>query len=111
MKNRLFYTLIAMLLCVATVKATPSMVVNGVPTKEEVAKMSAAEKEARGNAIKLRVEEIKNMDKSTLSKTERKALKKELRELRKEAKAIGGGGVYISLAGILIIILVLILVL
>lgn len=53
-----------------------------------------------------RIDEIKAMDKSTMSKAEKK-------ELRKEVKAIKGtlaaGGVYISVGAILIIVLLLIL--
>jgi len=55
-----------------------------------------------------RVEEIKAMDKSNLSRSEKKALKKEVREIRDEAKALGGG-VYISAAALLVIILLIVL--
>ena len=72
--------------------------------------MTEQQKEARYEEIKARIEEIKDIDKSTLTKAERKDLKNELRSMHKEAKAMGGG-VYISLAGIIIIILVLILIL
>jgi hypothetical protein len=73
--------------------------------------MTTEEKQQRAEVIKLRVEEIKNMDKSTLTTAEKKELKAEMKMMRKEAKAIGGGGIYISLAGVLIIILILILIL
>lgn len=73
--------------------------------------MSEAEKEATIARMKLRVEEIKAMDKSQLSKAERKALRKELRDMNKQARALGAGGVYLSVAAIVIIILVLILIL
>ncbi|MEH6304502.1 hypothetical protein RYH73_02545 [Olivibacter sp. CPCC 100613] len=63
------------------------------------------------NAMKRRVEEIKAMDKSSLTKVERKALRKELREMNKRARALGSGGVYLSVGAIIIIILVLILIL
>lgn len=63
------------------------------------------------NAMKRRVEEIKAMDKSTMTKAERKALRKELREMNKRARALGSGGVYLSVGAIIIIILVLILIL
>ena len=63
------------------------------------------------DAMKRRVEEIKAMDKRELRKTERKALKKELREMNKRARALGSGGVYLSVGAIIIIILVLILIL
>lgn len=73
--------------------------------------LTEAQKEARITAMKLRVEEIKAMDKSELTKAERKALKKELRDMNKEARALGAGGVYLSVGAIIIIILVLILIL
>jgi len=79
--------------------------------KDKIASMTEAQKEARISEIKARVEEIKDMDKSQLSSGDRKALRMELRDMNKEARAIGNGGIYISLAGILIIILVLILIL
>src|SRR4051812_41901993 len=55
------------------------------------------------------LEEIKTIDKSTLSRTERRALRKEVRSIDSRLRAIGGG-IYIS-AGALIIILILLLVL
>lgn len=58
-----------------------------------------------------RVEEIKKMDRSTLTKQEKKELRKELKEMNKAAKAMGHGGVYLSVGGIIIIILLLILIL
>lgn len=79
--------------------------------KERVSAMSADEKQLRAEAIRMRTEEIKSMDMSTLTTAERKEIKAEMKMMRKEAKAIGGGGIYISLAGVLIIILVLILIL
>lgn len=79
--------------------------------KEKVAAMTEEQKQARVGEIKERVEEIKNMDKSQLSKEDRKELRQELRSMNKEAKALGSGGVYISIAGLVIIILLLILIL
>jgi hypothetical protein len=57
-----------------------------------------------------RIEEIKSIDKSTLSRSERKALKREVREIRDEAKAISGG-VYLSIGALLLVIILLILLL
>lgn len=78
--------------------------------KKEVV-LSEEQKEQRVNAMKMRVAEIKAMDKSELSRAERKALKKELRDMNKEARALGAGGVYLSVGAIIIVILVLILIL
>lgn len=57
-----------------------------------------------------RVEEIRSMDKSNLSKQERRALRKELKEMKKQARELSGG-VYLSVGAIIIIILLLILIL
>ena len=79
--------------------------------QDKIAVMTAEQKEARMKEIKARVDEIQYMDKSNLSSEDRKALRLELRSMNKEARAIGKGGIYISFAGIIIIILVLILIL
>ena len=69
-----------------------------------------AEQSLQLEKIKTRVEEIRDMDKSNLTKTERKALRNELRELKGQARAVSGG-VYLSVGAIIIIILLLILIL
>ena len=61
----------------------------------------------RSNSMLLRLDEINTMDKTNLSATEKRALKKEVRSIKKEAN---GGGIYIS-AGAIIIILLLIIIL
>src|SRR5690606_13171451 len=82
--------------------------VNGnTPVKE----YSEEEIAIRMNQMRQRVEEIKKLDKSALGKQERKALKKELKSMNKEARAFGQGGVYLSVGAIIIIILLLILIL
>ena len=57
-----------------------------------------------------RVEEIRAMDKSNMSRAEKKELRNELRTMKKQARAMGGG-VYLSVGAIIIIILLLILIL
>ena len=60
--------------------------------------------------IVARVNEIDNMDKTTLSVSERKALKSELKDLQKQANGLDQK-VYLSIGAIIIIILLLILIL
>ncbi|MDQ3552123.1 MAG: hypothetical protein M3413_11390, partial [Bacteroidota bacterium] len=60
---------------------------------------------------KRRVVEIKGIDRSKLTKQERKDLRAELKEMNNEAKAIQGRGVYLSVGAIIIVILLLILLL
>jgi len=57
-----------------------------------------------------RLEIIKGMDKSEMTRLEKKNLRKEVREIKKELKAISGG-VYLSVGAIIIVILLLILLL
>jgi hypothetical protein len=61
----------------------------------------------RAQQLVQRLEEIKAMDKSTLTRSERKALRKEVKDIKKEMK----GGIYLSVGAIIIIILLLILIL
>ena len=80
--------------------------------KEYYATKTAEERNARVEEIKARVDEIRAMDKSNLTKADRKALRAELKDLKKEANAAStGGGIYLSVGAIIIIILVLILIL
>lgn len=55
-----------------------------------------------------RLEEIKAMDKSSLSSSEKKELRKEVRTIKATLKTTGNG-VYLSVGAIIIIILLLIL--
>lgn len=66
--------------------------------------------EPRASQLLNRLESIKSMDRSTLTRNERKDLRKEVKEIRKETKA-ASGGVYLSVGAILLVILVLILIL
>jgi len=84
---------------------------NAKTIKERISKMTPAQKDARAAEIKIRIQEIKSMDKSQLNSEQRKALRKELKSMKKEAKQMGPTYVYISGAGVIIIILLLILIL
>lgn len=60
------------------------------------------------NRMVTRVEEIRDIDKSDLTAKEKKALKKELREIKKNMSA-PGGYVYIGATTLLLIIILVIL--
>ena len=106
--KRIFVAALIMLLCLNSITAKAE---DKKTLKARIENMSAEQKEARIVQMKLRVDEIKNMDKSSLTREERKDLRKELRDLNQEAKAISSGGIYLSTAAIIIIILLLILLL
>ncbi|WP_379088570.1 hypothetical protein [Pedobacter sp. UC225_65] len=69
-----------------------------------------AEQKVQFERIVNRVEEIRNMDKSNLSREEKRALRKELKEMKEQARVLQKG-VYLSVGAIIIIILLLILIL
>lgn len=70
----------------------------------------AESKEATATQLQNRLEEIKALDKHELSREEKKALRREVREIKKELAAISGG-VYLSVGAIILIALLLILLL
>jgi len=80
-----------------------------LPGKEAIATMSEEQKQALIEQLKERVEEIKAMDKTQLTKQERKELRTELKDMKKESRAVTG--VYISIGALIIIILLLIIIL
>jgi hypothetical protein len=75
--------------------------------KNEKVELSPEQK-VRLSEIEMRVEEIKAMDFSEMSKEERREVKSELKDMKVEAKQMGGG-VYLSVGAIIIILLLLIL--
>ncbi|MDQ6902303.1 MAG: hypothetical protein M3139_04720 [Bacteroidota bacterium] len=66
--------------------------------------------EARAQQLMNRLVEIRDMDKSNLTSSEKKELRKEVREMKKEVKN-NSRGIYLSVGAIIIIILLLILLL
>ena len=66
--------------------------------------------ESRAQQLQNRLEEIKNIDTRELSRGEKKTLRREVREIKKELAALSGG-VYLSVGAIILIALLLILLL
>jgi hypothetical protein len=64
----------------------------------------------RAQQLIQRLEEINSLNKSDMSRLDKKGLRKEVKEIKKEMKVISGG-VYLSVGAIIIIILLLILLL
>jgi alpha-galactosidase/6-phospho-beta-glucosidase family protein len=112
MKKKIYLFVTMLMLSFAAFTANAATETGGKSYKEYYATKTVEERNARIEEIKTRVNEIKAMDKSHLSKAERKELRAELKDLKKEANAAAtGGGVYLSVGAIIIIILVLILIL
>lgn len=95
-----------MAMCISLV--TPAFATNETP-------FPATEKtteDALARQLMNRLIEIRDMDKSNLTSSERKTLRKEVKEMKKEIRAEKRkSGIYISLAAIVIIVLLLILIL
>jgi len=83
----------------ANLTVTPSSLVD--PT---------AAKSAKANVLILRLNEIKAMDKSSMKRSEKAVLRKEVRSIKRELNTMGSG-VYVSVGAIIIIALLLILLL
>jgi len=103
MKKSTFYAmmLLAALVCFPF-NGNASEPVTGEPVKKEM----PAEVRAKLD----RLEEIKNMDKSNLTRVEKRELRKEVKTLKGDLRS-SGNGVYLSVGAIIIIILLLILLL
>ena len=112
MKKKFYLLATTMLLCLAAFNSKAATVTdnNNAATKEAAANMTPEQKEARLEEINTRVQEIKAMDKSQLTREDRRELRAELKSMKKESRAMGGG-IYLSVGAIIIIILVLILIL
>lgn len=102
--KKLIYTLTAIIMLGLSVNT--SVAADKAPAKE-----LTEQQQVQLQQIQRRVEEIKTMDKSDLSRQDRKELRKELRSMKSQAQAITNGGVYLSVGAIIIIILLLILIL
>lgn len=76
----------------------------------ESSEKPATTENARTQQLVQRLEEIKSIDKSDMTRLEKKAIRKEVVEIKKEMKAMSGG-VYLSVGAIIIVILLLILLL
>lgn len=87
---------------------TPTFANPVVPVNSEIS--NTPSDAAKTEVLLNRLNEIKAMDKSNLTREEKKALRKEVKEIKATMKATGGG-VYLSVGAIIIIILLLILIL
>ncbi|MEY4541746.1 MAG: hypothetical protein RLZZ306_3503 [Bacteroidota bacterium] len=96
-----FLTIIALLSFTPVTSMAKSE--NGTTPTEKV-------ESAEAKVMISRLEEIKSMDKSNMSSKEKKALRKEVRSIKKSLAELNGG-VYLSVGAIIIIVLLLILLL
>jgi len=101
--------LFLLFLTVGTVKAAVPIKDNN--THIENRDPLTEEQKTRLEALQKRIVEIKAMDKSQLSRADRKELRRELKDLRKEVRRMGGKSFVIVLGVLVAVILLLILLL
>jgi len=105
-KNMLRVAAFAVVMAIALpAKSNPILADSTMPAS------TADAKELRGQQMLQRLQEIRDMDKSTLTKAEKKELRKEVKEIRKEARRDEIKGIYLSIGAVIIIVLLLILIL
>lgn len=102
-KITLWFFAAFMLLTVSPLTVQASVAATPVPLTETTIPATTSP-----DPTQQRILEIQAMDKSKLTRQERKALRKELRSLKKGGDGVGGG-VYIS-GGLLVVIIILLII-
>ncbi|MFD0988523.1 hypothetical protein ACFQ1R_00315 [Mariniflexile jejuense] len=102
MKKSVFYLVIVIALSIVPSTALASEK-NPMPIEKTPTEIPAEVK-----TMLDRLEEIKNMDKSNLKPSERKELRKEVRDMKKKIRK-SGNGIYISSGAIILILLILLI--
>lgn len=104
MKKLMICVMTAVLLL--TFNPTQSKAADAVPTSTPITNPANVEKV---NVMIKRLNEIDAMDKSNLSASEKRVLRKEVRTIKRDMQRVSGG-VYISV-GVLLLIIILLLIL
>jgi hypothetical protein len=81
-----------------------------IVTESSTSSSPAKTENPRGQQLLQRLEEIRGMDKSELTRLEKKSLRNEVKGIKKEMRH-SSGGIYLSVGAVIIIILLLILIL
>lgn len=104
MKKRMIYLMVAAL----SLSTFTPVNATGIDPKKTTPKTT--EVTAEMQVMMNRLEEIKSMDKSEMSRVEKKELRKEVRAIKAQARS-SSNGVYLSVGAIIIIVLLLIILL
>lgn len=83
--------------------------VNIASANDKNAKALTPQQQVKLEQLTNRVEEIRSMDKSELSRQDKRALRSELKQMKSEANAISNGGVYLSITALLVIVILLLI--
>ncbi len=99
--KKLIYVALSFFLLIGSVNVASATVKKDQPLTEQ--------QQAQLKTLTNRVEEIRNMERSNLTREQKNQLRTELRDMKKQANAISNGGIYLSITAILVIILILLL--
>ncbi len=83
----------------------------GLAANPVTADSTAAAEAALVNTLTLRLDEIALIDRTSLRTAERRELRKEVRSINKQLRAINNGGIFISAGTLLLVIILLIILL
>ena len=102
-------TLCLMALCMSLTFIPHQLIAATIGT-DSTTNMPMSSEKARAETMLLRLKEIKSMDRTNMTSSEKKNLRMEVKSIQKEMKS-SSGGIYLSVGAIIIIILLLILLL
>lgn len=105
MKTKYLWVVLVSMLTYTTAPANPGIKHTEIRVTEKATESDIQ----RANEMQQRVNEIEAMDINSLSRTERKALKQELRGIKKEARQMDT--VYVFGGGFLLLLIILIILL
>ena len=100
--------ILCLLLIVNTITLLPASInANGVKTTDSLTLTNSVDS-TNSKELLARLEEMKAMDMSTMSRVEKKGLRNEVRETKKQLRE-NEGGIYISVGAAILIVVLLIL--
>jgi len=79
-------------------------------TEKKISFINKAEGEDQATLLLARLDEINNMDKSSLDRAKKREMRKEVRSIKKELNE-NHGGVYLSVGAVILIVVLLIILL
>ena len=106
--NKITLSLFAICLTFAFVPLQSNASAHTIDKKPPAVEITEPVVSPETDALMKRLHELKDLDKSTMDRLEKKDLRKEVRTIEKELKR-SGEGIYISVGGAIIILLLLIL--
>jgi hypothetical protein len=110
MKNLRLYIVATMMLLTATLASLNATIIGEPVTTTSTTSTTKMDKKAQAEILTARLYEIKAMDRSDMSASEKKELRKETRAIKSQLRSLNDG-IYISVGGAIIIALLLILLL